>query len=115
MSKEPPYYDQNGVEIEEGDLLKVFHFRHQNRKRKMYMYHVAILQESDKGYFWWAGKDYLRKENKGHYWLLAVANKENRIIRGYEIISKPNWENENKLRKEGRNRIKSHNLNTQQQ
>jgi hypothetical protein len=95
---ESPYYDKNGVEIQEGDLLKVYHFRHYLRRRKMYMYHVAVIEQEH-----WAAKEYYA--DKSHYWLKAVADKD-RIINGTEIIYKPDWENEEKFRSQGRKRLK---------
>jgi len=95
---EQPYYDKNGVEIQEGDLLKVYHFRHYLRRRKMYMYHVAVIEQDH-----WGGKEYYA--DKSHYWLKAVADKD-RIIKGTEIIFKQDWENEEKLRATGRKRLK---------
>ena len=97
------YYDKNGIEIEEGDLLKVYHFRHYLRRRKIYMYQVAVWREY-KGLYMWGGKDY--NAEKAHYNLYAVADKGTGILKGYEIISKPNFETEETKRKEGRIRIK---------
>lgn len=102
-----PYYDEKGVEIETGDLLKVYHYRSRHFRRKEYMYHIAILQES-KGKLYWAAKDYNREGNVGHYWLMSVAHKASRIISGTEIIKKPKWESEEKLKKEGRKRIRAY-------
>ena|ERR1700743_713253 len=101
------YYDETGMEIREGDLLQVYHFRHYRRRQKKYMYHIAILQEQPEGY-WWSGKEYNRSENKGHYWLKAVANKETGIIKGTRIIASAGmgWEDEDRLRKEAKDRMK---------
>jgi hypothetical protein len=41
---EPRYYDQKGVPIYPGDLLKSFHFR-DRRRRRYYLYHVAVLRD----------------------------------------------------------------------
>jgi hypothetical protein len=92
------YYDQNGVEIEEGDLLEVFHFIHRRRNRKIFMYHVAVIRDD-----YWAGRSYY--DNKAHYWLKSVANKETGIIQGCRIIFKQNHEKEERLREEGRKRL----------
>ena len=100
------YYDETGMEIGEGDLLQVYHFRHYIRKQKIYMYHVAILEESQ-GTFWWAGKEYNRHDGRGHYWLKAVANKETGIIRGTKVISTVKWEDWEKRRKAAKTLIKS--------
>lgn len=98
----PCYYDKDGVEIEEGDLLEVFHFIHYRHRRKCYMYHVAVWQEY-KGLWMWGGRDY--NAEKAHYNLSAVANKETSILPGYRIIAKPKWETADQKRKEGRKRI----------
>jgi hypothetical protein len=98
------YYDENGLEIQVDDLLKVFHFRHYRRKEKIYMYHVAILQESG-GTLWWAGKEYQRMENKGHYLMMATADKETGIIKGCQIINKIDWEGLDRLKKEAKLRM----------
>lgn len=97
------YYDQEGVEIEEGDLLEVFHFIHYRRRRKHYMYQVAVWQEFN-GLFMWGGKDY--NADKAHYNLVACADKETGILRGYRILHKPNWETADQKRLEGAARIK---------
>lgn len=101
------YYDETGMEIRAGDLLQIYHFRHYRRRQKMYMYHIAILQENPDG-LWWAGKEYNRTENKGHYWLFAVANKETGIIRGTRIISHSGdgWKQADRLKKEAKIRLK---------
>lgn len=97
------YYDNEGVEIEEGDLLEIFHFIHYQRRRKCYMYHVAVMEEYN-GLFMWGGRDY--NAPKSHYNLIAIANKETGVLPGVRIISKPNWETADQKRKEGFARIK---------
>jgi len=101
------YFDEMGIEIREGDLLKVYHFRHYLHRRKMFMYHIAILQQNKDGY-WWAAKEYNREGDKGHYWLLAVANKETGMIMGTQIIASDpkGWEQDDQIRKEGIARLK---------
>jgi hypothetical protein len=83
--QEPCYYDECGNEIMEGDLLRVYHFRHYKRRKLCYMYHVAILVD-DRGKLYWQGKEYHRNENKGHYNLRAVADPKTRVIHGTQII-----------------------------
>lgn len=98
---EPSYYDKNYLEIEEGDLLKVYHFKAPNRL--YFMYQIAVLD--NKGY--WKGKSYHVEDNEVHYRLLSLANKETRVMPSVEIVCKENyWENEDKLRREARKRKK---------
>ena len=101
------YYDETGMQIEVGDLLQVYHFKGARRKR-YYMYHIAILQQSPDQIdadFYWAGKEYHRTENKGHYWLRSVANKDTGLIKGTRIISKKKFNDEDRLRKEAKQRL----------
>lgn len=102
------YYDQNGMEIGEGDLLQIFHFIHYLRRKKCYMYHVAVIQQTPDGPYW-AGKDYNVDGNKGHYWFKAIANKDG-IMRGYRVIHKNDFENEQKYEREARLRRKQLNI-----
>jgi hypothetical protein len=97
MTKGEVFYDKNGVEIQEGDLLKVFHFVHYYRRKKMYMYHVAVLEE---GYF--GGRSYNATE--AHYNLKVCADQHN-ILREHEIVCKPDYQNEVRLRREGAQRL----------
>jgi len=85
MEREESYFDECGNEIKEGDLLKVYHFRHYNRRKKCYMYHIVILKEF-KEKLWWGAKMYHVSENVGHYNLRAVANPQTRIIYGTVVI-----------------------------
>lgn len=85
------YYDELGNEIHEGDLLRVYHFRG-SRKRKYYMYHIAIKENWDKDGVWWAAKDYYREGNKGHYRLCAIANEDTGIIRGTRVVARKRWD-----------------------
>lgn len=94
MKKGEIFFDKNFVEIQEGDLLKVFHFIHYRRRRKVFMYHVVTFEE---GYF--KGKSY--HADKSHYFLFTVSNKDN-VITGAEVISKKGWEDEEQLREEAR-------------
>lgn len=95
------YSDETGMRIEEGDLLQMYHFRGA-RKKRYYMYQIAVLQEFG-GHLWWAAKDYHVEGNKGHYWLKAVVDKENGIIPGMTVLYKKDaFINEDALRKEAR-------------
>lgn len=85
MEREGSYFDMYGNEIQEADLLKVWHFREAHRRKIHYMYHIATLEEFN-GKLYWGAKEYHRTENKGHYNLRAVANKETRIINGCQVI-----------------------------
>jgi hypothetical protein len=49
------------------------------------MYQIVVLQESQ-GKYYWGAKSYHVTENKGHYWLRAVANATTRIINGAMVI-----------------------------
>lgn len=82
---EDNYFDECGNKIEEGDLIRVWHFRGRHRRKIHYMYHIVTLEEfNGKKYF--GGKSYHVAENKSHYWLRAVADKETRVIHGYMVI-----------------------------
>lgn len=99
------YYDENGMEIQEGDLLKVFHFISYRRRKKEFMYQIVVLEEWN-GLYWWGAKDYYVPGDKGHYRLIAVAAKETGIIRGTQIIASKNYENKRVLRSEAKRRMK---------
>ena len=74
--------DKNGVQIEECDVLKVFHFTGA-RKKKHYMYKMAVL---------WNGKLYAshlnKKEITPDYPLWAGSENSEH----YEIVQSPNWQ-----------------------
>lgn len=73
--------DKNGVEIEEFDILKVFHFIGARRKRH-YMYKMAVVRE---GRLY--GSHLYSNENKPDYPLWTLFDSEQ-----YEIIQSKNWE-----------------------
>lgn len=88
METEKPYFDQNGKEILEFAVLKVYHFlgvNEQGRGRKhYYMYKWARLVESD-GKLWWMAMHLTKDDQKG-YWLKAVGDTETHKIEGTEIV-----------------------------
>lgn len=88
MKIEEPYLDENGKEIKEFALLKVYHFKGvnlQGRGRKIYyMYKWVRLKESN-GKLWWVAW-HLQNDKESCYALRAVADPKTRIIKGTEII-----------------------------
>lgn len=86
---EQPYKDQNGKEIKEFAVLKVYHFKgtnEQGRGRKhYYMYKWVRLVEYSDNKKYWAAMHLTNGDLKNCYRLKAVAN-ENRIIKGTEIV-----------------------------
>ena len=89
--KDNTYYDQSGRQILVGDLLKVFHYR--QRKRNYYMYHVAVMEDT---------QDFPVMALKGHYSdephcrMYVAANNEQRIYREAKIIGEKDWETKRK-------------------
>lgn len=87
IEREPSFFDKNGNEIREFDLIKVFHFKgtnDQGRGRKnYYMYKWIRLIESN-GKLYWAAL-HLSDATDSAYWLKAVANAE-RKLDGTEIV-----------------------------
>lgn len=83
------YYDETGLQILPGDLLRVYHFT--SGKTKRYMYHVADIED---GQFPVMVAHHYRRE-RPHYRLYIVAD-ERRIIHGTRIIHKFDLENERK-------------------
>ncbi len=89
--KDNTYYDQTGKQILIGDLLKVFHFM--IGKRKQYMYHVVVMEETQyfpvmavKGHY----------SDKPHCRMYVCADKENRIYKSAKIIGEKDWETKRK-------------------
>jgi hypothetical protein len=80
------YYDQTGRQILVGDLLKVFHFR--TGKRNHYMYHVAVMEETEPFHVMAFKTHY---NNKPHYRAYVVANAQ-RAILSAKIIAVRDWE-----------------------
>lgn len=103
-----PYYDKRGMEIRENDLIKIFHFIHYRRRKKTYMYHVVTLKQNQ-GKWYFSAREYYKKDD-GHYWLKAVADKNN-VLRNCEIIAQYDWENELKYEREAKMRRAELNLN----
>lgn len=88
MEIEQPYKDQNGKEIKEFAVLKVFHFKgvnEQGRGRKNYYMYKQVLLKEWKGKFYWVAL-HLNNDNDEYYHLRTVANKETRVINGTEIV-----------------------------
>lgn len=91
MEREEPYFDQNGKEIKEFAVLKVYHFKgvnEQGRGRKhYYMYKWIRLKESNSKLWWYAMH---LSDAEGSYPLRAAADPETRIIKGTEIVQQFN-------------------------
>lgn len=83
--KDNTYFDQTGKQIIVGDLLKIFHFRSNNRN--YYMYHVVVMEETN-GFEVMACKNYFA--DKPHYRLFVLANNEQRVYHDAKIISTHN-------------------------
>lgn len=92
------YYDETGFEINEGDLLQVFHFRHYLRKQKMYMYKVVIIKD---GYYY--GREY----NGEHTYGLWCGADENKIIKGTKVLCCHDLDSYDRLKKEASIRLKN--------
>ncbi|WP_312189753.1 hypothetical protein [Sphingobacterium sp.] len=80
------YYDKNGRQILEGDLLKIFHFR--TKSKIHYMYHAAVMEQT-KDFPVMSGRDY--DADKPHYRFYVIAN-DNRVYEKAEIVSERDWE-----------------------
>lgn len=82
---EKPLFDKNGKEIQNFDLLKIFHFtgvNEQGRGRKhYYMYKwVKIIDGKFLGY-------HLNNDEENSYFLLSgIADKDTRVIKDAEIV-----------------------------
>lgn len=85
--KDNIYYDQTGTQILEGDLLKVYHYTY--RKRKQYMYHVVVMEETKDGPVM-SGKSHYA--DKPHYRIYACVDKETKIYKDAKIIDNKDWE-----------------------
>lgn len=85
---EPFYFDKCGNEIHEGDLLEVEHFRGR-RKRKYFMYHIAVIWIDPKtGLKWWQGRGY--NKDKAHYNFCAMT--KNGVISACRVINRAKWD-----------------------
>lgn len=76
------YFDCKGIEVREGDLVKVFHFLTGTEKRKIkhYMYHVVVIENN------LFGARHYSCGSKRHYWLKSFKSGEKRIISDIEIV-----------------------------
>lgn len=83
MIKEQPYFDENGVEIKEFALIRVFHFIGARRK-KHYMYKWVKLKEF-KGTLYWVAY-HLENDSVAAYYHLRHCADENRVIKGTVIL-----------------------------
>jgi len=83
--KDNTYFDQTGTQILVGDLLRVYHFS--MGKRKQYMYHVVIMEETIDFPVMSARSYY---NDNSHYRIYAVA--KNRIYGDAKIISKRDYD-----------------------
>ncbi len=91
MEKEPAYFDENGREITEFCLVRVFHFRGVNERgngrQNWYMYKWVRLME-DKGKMWWVAY-HLENMKPSNYFALRSMSRstdEDRRIKGFEIV-----------------------------
>lgn len=84
------YFDKNGIQILEGDLLKVWHFIGARRKIN-YMYHVAVIEQT-KDFPVMSIRDY--DKEKPHCRLYVLCDNEERMYKDAEIISERDWETE---------------------
>lgn len=88
MDRIQTYYDMNGWEIRNGDILKVPHFKH--RSRKYYMWKIAHFL-SDWGWVAIHSGESFKPEaiaNKKGIYNLRAASDENGYCSDTEIISK---------------------------
>ena len=89
--KDNTYYDQTGKQILLGDLLKVYQFT--SAKRRYYMYHVAVMEETQDfpvmavSAYW---------TTKPHCRMYVCADKENRVYKTAKIISESDSETKRK-------------------
>ena len=96
--KDNTYYDKNGEQILEGDLLKVFHFIGVRRK-KHYMYQVVVMEDSnfplDSVRFPVMSVSSYLPNSKPHCRMYVIAD-ENRIYRNAEIVQEFDFETKRK-------------------
>lgn len=86
MDSEPAFYDKNGNEIREFDLIKLFHFKGVNDRgngRKNYFMYKWVQLSEFHGTKRWIGL-HLDAEN-GSYFLSFDAD-ENRVLKDAEIV-----------------------------
>ncbi|MEK6880769.1 MAG: hypothetical protein AABY22_14215 [Nanoarchaeota archaeon] len=89
--KDNTYYDQSGKQILVGDLLKVHHFT--IRKRIHYMYHVAVMEETQDFPVMAVSAHWTTKP---HCRMYAVTDKESRVYKSAKIISVLDFETKRK-------------------
>jgi len=82
------YYDKKGVQILEGDLLKVWHFIGARRKVN-YMYLVTVIEET-KDFPVMSLRDY--HSDKPHCRLYVLCDNEQRMCKDAEIVDQRYWE-----------------------
>ena len=82
------YYDKKGIQILEGDLIRVWHFIGA-RKKVNYMYFVSVIEET-KDFPVMSLRSYY--SDKPHCRLYVVCDNEQRMYKDAEIIHKRNWE-----------------------
>lgn len=85
MKTEEPYYDENGKQIKEFAVIRVFHFIG-DRRKKHYMYKWVKLKEF-KGQLFWVGH-HLCDDNDSinSYYQLRFSADENRVLKGVVIV-----------------------------
>lgn len=74
------YFDENGIALKEGQIIKVYHFTYKRKKRYMYK-QVAIFKDQ----LYALHLPIRDLEKKGGYWFRAVAD-ENGKIDGTTVI-----------------------------
>ena len=75
------YFDQTGKQILVGDLMKVYHFS--AGKRKHYMYHVAVMEETQDFPVMAVSAYYTTKP---HCRMYVLADNEQRVYKDAKII-----------------------------
>ena len=89
--KDNTYFDQTGMQILVGDLMKVYHFT--SGKRNHYMYHVAVMEETKDFPVMAVSAHYCEKP---HCRMYVCADKETRVYKTAKIIGKKDWETKRK-------------------
>jgi hypothetical protein len=89
MEKEQSYFDENGTEIKEFAVVKVFHFKGVNSRgngRKNYFMYKWIRLVEYEGKKYWTARHLENDDERSYYHLRTVADKETRIIKGTKIV-----------------------------
>lgn len=85
MKKEEPYYDENGREIKEFTVIRVFHYIGA-RKKKHYMYKWVKLKEFH-GQLYWVGYHLCDdNDNINSYYQLRFSANKDRILEDAVIV-----------------------------